>query len=231
MLRQVVEPALQDVAVQPGRELGEVAEHDVGPGRLQLGGADRPGRYADGDRTRGAGTLDVADVVADVHGGAVLEQGVALLRAPRPADQLVDLEAEVVEVQPRVGLVLAGHDDHRAAVPAYRINGFARAGQRRHRRDGQRRVERAEPVTGSRGLVLGEPERELLGQRRPEPGHRCRRVDRYAGLGGQRVPHRGDTGPGVDQRHVEVEPDDEGSHPAQRRWLRRAGPAGPARAR
>ena len=224
----------QHVAVQPGREARcRSSSTTSAPGRPQLVGRDRPGRHADGDRTRGARTLDVADVVADVDGRAVLAQRLALLPGPtasRPARRPRGRGARGAAAA--LGSYLPVTTTHRAAVPAYGVDRLARAGQRRPP---------ARPPATGRARGTGRR------QRRPGPRGTSARAPRSAAAraGDDRgrvsigTPVSADSashtaaipGPGVDQRHVEVEPDDEGSHPAQGRWLRRAGPAGPGRGR
>ena len=126
----------------------------------------------------------------------------------------------MVEVQAGVGLVLGRHDDDPAAVPVHGVDGFACARHGRRRLDRKVRIERPEPVRHLGHLIGGEPQHQLVVQRRAEPAHRSGAVDLDAGLGGQRVQRSGDTRPRVDQGHVEVEPDNEGTHPTQGRCSR-----------
>ena len=107
------EPQVEDVLVEPGRELVEAVEHDVGAGREQLLAGAAAGEHRDADDAGGQGALDVVDVVADVDRGALAAEHVGLADAPDRALEVVDVEAEVVDVALGVGRELAGHDHDR----------------------------------------------------------------------------------------------------------------------
>ena len=83
-------------------------------------------------------------------------QRVGLADAPDPALEVVDVEAEVVDVPLGVGGVLAGDQQDPAAVAAYGREGLVGAGERERRRDRVVGVERAEPVTGGADGVGGQ---------------------------------------------------------------------------
>jgi hypothetical protein len=57
-----------------------------------------------------------------------------------------------------------------------------------------------------------EPVRQLLLQRRPQPGDGQLRVDEDAGIGGECLVGGLDAGAGVDERHVEVEANRQSGH-------------------
>ena len=118
------------MVVEPGGEVGEVVEDHVGAGRQQLLAGAAAGQHRDAERAGGERALDVVDVVADVDRGALAAQHVGLADAPHPALEVVDVEAEVVDVELGVGGVLAGDDHDPAAVAAYgreRLVGARRA--------------------------------------------------------------------------------------------------------
>ena len=138
--------------VEPGGELGEVGEHHVGAGLLQLVAGAATGEHGDrGDACR-LRTFDVVDVVADVDVRLVPPQDLTLARAPDPPLDDVDVEAEVVDVQLGVGRVLAGHQHDPPVLTAYGGQRLDGAGERRHRPHRQVGIDLAEPV-GGRGDV------------------------------------------------------------------------------
>ena len=77
-------------SAQPGGELRQVRQHDVGARRAQLRRVARPGGHRDGQRARRTRAAYVTDVVADVDRRAVLAQRLApwppptASRSPRP---------------------------------------------------------------------------------------------------------------------------------------------------
>ena len=110
------QPVVQDVAVEPGGQLGQVAQHDVGAGVVQLLLGAAPGQHRDAERARGARGPDALDVAADVDGGA-----------PDLTDDCVRAQVEGVEVPQRGGSVLPGDDDAAAPVPPYGVQRGTRA--------------------------------------------------------------------------------------------------------
>ena len=100
------------------------------PAASQLLAGAAAGQHRDAQRAGGQRALDVVDVVADVDRGALAAQHVGLADAPHPALEVVDVEGEVVEVELRVGGVLAGDDHDPAAVPAYGGERLVRAVER-----------------------------------------------------------------------------------------------------
>ena len=105
--------------------------------------------------------------------------------------------------------VLPGHDDHPAALSAYRLEGVVRPGQ--HRYAGHRvvGVERPEPVAGRAHPVGREVRPEQLLERRPELGGHLLDRELDLELGAQHPQRRREAGHGVDQGHVQVEADRE----------------------
>jgi hypothetical protein len=211
VLLEHVEPQPQDVVVEPPGELGQVLQHDVGARVPQLLLGAPSGEHRDAERVGGAGALDVVDVVAHVDGGAVLRERRALAGAPHLTDQLVDIEAERLEVQHRVGAVLPGHHDGAPTMPPYRLERLGDAGERLGGSDRVLRVVRAEPVDESGQLVGRVVRGEQVVERRAEPGAELVHVELDTGLLGQHRHRRGEPGTGVDERHVEVETHDQRS--------------------
>ena len=78
------EPQVEDVLVEPGRELVEAVEHDMGAGREQLLAGAAAGEHGDADDAGSEGTFDVVDVVADVDRSALARQARRPCRRPRP---------------------------------------------------------------------------------------------------------------------------------------------------
>ena len=138
---------------------------------------------------------DVADVVADVDVRVVLAQRHGLLLGPQAADHGVRLDAEVRQVQLRVRLVLGGDDDRPPAGPAHGGHRLAGAGQRERGLDRVRRVDLPVQVGDGLDLLGREPVRQLLGQRRPEPGDGQVGVHVRPGAGAQLDVAGADAGP------------------------------------
>ena len=131
--------------------------------------------------------------------------------------EVVDVEGEVVDVALRVGPELAGHDDDPPAAVANGGQRLVRPGERRHRDDRVVDVELAEPLDRRRDRLRRDVAVEHVVQRRPQPlGHLLGR-ERDPQLLPQRQQRRREPRPGVDEGHVEVEPDDEVTHPASLR--------------
>ena len=181
----------------------------MGAGGDQLLAGAAAGEHRDADGAGGQRALDVVHVVADVDRGALAAQRVGLADAPHPALEVVDVEGQVVEVELGVGGVLAGDDHDAAGVPAYGGDRLVRAVERGRARDRVVGVERAEPVARGRDRLGGEVGLEQQVERRPELGRHLLDRELDAELGAQRRQHVAEAGRGVDQRHVEVEPDDQ----------------------
>ncbi len=206
-LLQARQPPLEHEPVEPGGELGEAGEDDVGAGGLELLAGAPTGQHRDAGDAGGPCTLDVVDVVADVDVGVVPRQHLALARSPDAALDHVHVEPEVVDVQLGVGGVLAGDQDDAAAVPAYGGQGLGHAGQGRGRLDRQAGVDLAEPVGGRVDPLGREVGLEQHLERRAQLAGHLRGRELDAELGPERVQGDGEADGGVDQRHVEVEPD------------------------
>lgn len=84
------------------------------------------------------------------------------------------------------------------------------AGHRGGRGDGDRRVHLAVQVGHGGQLLRREPVDQLVRERRPEPGDRQIGVDVRPRPLRQRQIAGVDTGPGVDEGHVEIEADGQG---------------------
>ena len=105
------QPGGQQVLVEPGRELGEVVEHDVGARREELLAGAAAGQHGDADRARRERTLDVVDVVADVDRCTPSRRSPRPCRHPRPTPRGGRRRTPGGRgAAARCG-VLAGHDD------------------------------------------------------------------------------------------------------------------------
>ena len=154
-----------------------------------------------------------ADVVADVEPTPCAPQRGRLVLGEQVAGQRVDLQPEVLQVQPGEPAELGGDHHHpaaRAAGPpstASRAPGSGRDGGDRVRRD------RAPDTSGPPSSTCsgGNQRRSPSAAAGPSRAHRRVGVDVHAGHLGQRPVRRGDPGTGVEQGHVEVEPDGGGA--------------------
>ena len=148
----------------------------------------------------------------------------------RPFDD-VDVESEVVDVQLRVGGVLPRHQQDPTAMTAYGGQSGGDSRERRRRRDRVVGVDLAEPVGGCGDPVRGEVRLQEMVQWRAEPrGHLLdRELDPE--LLAEDLQDGAEADGGVDQRHVEVEPDHQPLlHPTsvgrtESRCRNRAGPS------
>ena len=173
------------------------------------------------------------DVVAHVDIGTVPGQDGTLPGAPDAALDDVHVEAEMVDVQLGVGRVLPGDQHDPPLVSSYGSKGLGHPRERRCGADRVLGIDLAEPV-GRRLDLPGRqmrPEQDVQG--RAELRGHVRGRELHPELGAQRVQRCGETHDGVDQRHVEVEPDHQLiSHgaslrrrPSQRSWTEtRPGP-------
>jgi hypothetical protein len=165
------------------------------------------------------------DVVTDVDLRTVAHQHLALARAPDTPFDHVDVEPEVVDVQLGVGGVLARDQDDPASVAAYGGQGVGHGGKRRGRFHGEVGVDLAEPVGGRVDQLGSEMGLQQEVEGRAELRGHLRRRELHPELGTECVQGRREADGGVDQRHVEVEPDDEtvphrvGAHPALARLV------------
>src|SRR5690606_206245 len=131
---------------------------------------------------------------------------------PAPACDRVGPEADVVQVEVGVRSVLPrDHYDAATAPPDVR-RCVTDAGKRWRTRDRRDRVEVAEQRGSGRHLLGWEPPRELLLERRPEPGHRRVGIDVHTRLGTERAVRGRDAGTAVDEGEIEVETDYQGKH-------------------
>ena len=198
--------------VEPRRERGQVVEHHVGAGRLELLTGAAAGQHGHAGHPRGEGSLDVVDVVADVDVGGLGAEHLGLARSPDPALHVVDVEAEVLDVELRVGRVLPGDEQDPALVAAYGGQGLVRPGEGGHGVHGVVGVERAEAVTGRGDGILGEVVAQQVLERRAEAGGHLLGRERDAELVAEHGQRGREPRLGVDQRHVEIEADDELVH-------------------
>ena len=194
--------------VEPGGELRQVVEYDVGAGLDQLLAGAATGQHGDADRAGCQRAFDVVHVVAHVDGCAFLAQDVGLPGAPHPAFEVVDVQAQVVDVELGVRRELAGDQDDPASVSTYGGQRVMRAGEHLDRRDRVVGIERPEPVPGRGDLGLRKVLDQQVIERRPELGRHLRQGEVDTQLGAQRAQGRSESGHGVDERHVEVETDD-----------------------
>ena len=181
-----------------------------GAGRLELGARAAAGEHRDARHPRRERALDVVHVVADVGRGPLPPQRVGLAGAPHPALERVDVEPEVVEVQLCVGGGTCRSRPRPGHLVAHRRDGLGRPRQERDRGDGVVGVELTEAVARRSDASAGRYGASISVERRPEGRRHLldREVD--AELGAERGQHRPEPRSGVDERHVEVEPDDRG---------------------
>ena len=191
----------------------EGIEHDVGSRRGESSAAESGPVATPTVSARREAARDVGDGVADVDRRAVLAQRRDLAVAVAQADDDVDGQPDVLEARLR---------PFSFAVTTIVRPPCVDGGDRIARAWEQRRARHAEhEVVGAvAGGQLGDarlvdPVGELDLERRTEPADDGLDVDVDARLGDQRLEAGADAGPGVDQRHVEIEPDDETAHEAE----------------
>jgi len=203
-----------DRAVDPN---GDGDAHDAV--RVALIGVTEPyAAFAQGPEALAVqGALDLNTLVVTPAGNdGVAGPSFGSVSGPAGAPGALAVGAtDSLEVQPRVGSVLARDHDDASAVPVHGVDGGAGTGKDGGRLDGETGIERAEPLAHLGDPVLGEPPLQLLVERWAQSAHRVGAVDRDAGFGRERVPDGSDARSGVDQGHVEVEPDHKGRHPSR----------------
>ena len=200
------------VVRKPARELGEVAEHDVRPGRAQLLGVARPGGHRDRQRARRCARR------ARRRCGRRRRRSRRARAAPPPSARPTGCRSPRPASMPRcsrcslaLGSYLAVTTIARPPAARTARDRLAGAGHRGRGGDGDT------PGTSTRYRsaigrhpVRREPVDHLLRQRRPEPRDRQVGVDVRPRPLGQRQVAGADAGPGVDEGHVEVEADGQG---------------------
>ena len=91
-------------------ETGTVTESEEGETPFSKGGVGRTALVVDDEP-------DVAEMVADVDGGPLLQQDGSLAVGEDRAEDLVDLDAQRGQIEPGIGLELAGDHNGPAAPP------------------------------------------------------------------------------------------------------------------
>jgi len=183
----------------------------VRAGRAQLGVVVWPRGDADGEGVGIVRRVHVSGSVADVGVRVVVAQCLGLAGSVPPAEHRVDREADVIQAPMRVRLVLRRHHQGARAGLAHELEGLGRARKEIGSGYAERHVEVAEALGELVGALgrepIGELEVEVAAEQRVEE----RRVGQrgFTGLRRERIDAGLDAGARVDQRHVEVEADDE----------------------
>ena len=193
------------------RELHQRVEHGRRARGAQLRRRMRAGRDRDHVRTRARRGPHVVGRVAHVDRGALVEQRVGLAVGVAPPEHGVDRRAPRGRGTGRAfGSYLAVTTTTRPPASCTAPTASSRAREEIGAGDADARRRARGTVGPAAGVVGVEAVAELEVEVAPEQGvEHVVAGDRGAGLGLERGEGGEDAGPGVDQGHVEVEPDDE----------------------